>query len=485
MRNKLRISFGVITFVSLLLIGFWQVQLALAQSATNATWTSSITYYTPSNVTGTMAVSFYAVGSGTTIAGPNLTLPPHKAGSLFVGSLNPPAPGFQGTSILSSDVFVVATYVQFVNTGDTGYARQLYTGFATTEVGQLFYIPTVLKSKFGYSSLLSAQNTTGADVTVNLKVYPAGVTVPTINRNVVVPAGSSAVLNTPTDGALPSNFSGSAVYSATGAIVASAEETEDAGRRAYAFEGVASGANTIYMASMLCLAFPPANYKSFYAIQNSSLTTPANVWVDFYNTSGVKVSTMTTTTVGIGNKISVDPCANGVPSGTSGSAVIRSTGAPIIAIGKVVGVNGVSTAFTGSATGATSIAAPYIRWGSPSTSFYRSNVAVMNVGVAPATNISAKYYNGNGVLVNTATLASGGSPLNPLIKVNTNPSTAGALDGSGAFGVTPAGGAVEITSDQPIVVVVRVQKDYSPALTGGTSGTVTGLGEDYNGRPLQ
>jgi len=67
-----------------------------------------------------------------------------------------------------------------------------------------------------------------------------------------------------------------------------------------------------------------------------------------------------------------------------------------------------------------------------------------------------------------------GSPLPQYIKANTNPAAAGALDAGGDFGVSPYGGAIEIESDQPVVVVVRIAKSVS-------LGSITMLGEDYNG----
>jgi hypothetical protein len=103
-------------------------------------------------------------------------------------------------------------------------------------------------------------------------------------------------------------------------------------------------------------------------------------------------------------------------------------------------------------------------------------VAVMNVGGGPATNVVAKYYDGNGVLKATQTLASAGSPLNQFIKTNTSAQVAGALSG-GQFGFSPSGGSVEITSDQPLVVVVRASRSVS-------LGSTIYFAEDYNGLPI-
>jgi hypothetical protein len=224
---------------------------------------------------------------------------------------------------------------------------------------------------------------------------------------------------------------------------------------------------------MLCKAFGAQEQISYYAIQNAGNTT-AYVTIKFYDTAGNEVATMPSTPIGVGNKISVNPCDCGVPEGTSGSAVIESTGAPVIAMGKVKATTGMVTAFVGQAAGSTKVAAPYIRWAADPTAEWRAYVAVMNVGTANATNIVAKYYDGYGNLAGSETLANSANPCPPFIKRNTNASTAGALDANGNFGITPYGGAVEIESDQPVVVVVRVSRVVS-------LGDVTKFAEDYNG----
>lgn len=450
-----------------------------AQSATNQTWMSSITYYTPSSSGGELTISFYSEGSATPITLPPITLNPHAAGSLYVGGVTELGTTFSGTAVLTSDVYVIATAVQFAVSPETNnYGRLLYSGFTPSEAASTFYIPTVLNAKFGSTSLIAIQNTASSAITANVKFYAVGSTTPTVEKNYDIPTQSNAILpcNNASKVGLPAGFNGSAVITAAaGQVVASVQETDDNGRGAYAFEGVASGANTIYMATMLCNAFGGQN--SYYAIQNAS-TSAANVTINFYDTAGSLVGQLPSTALGAGNKMSVNPC-DYVAAGISGSAVINSTGAPVIAIGKVKAPNGMATAFVGQGAGSTKIAAPYIRWAATPTSEWRTYVAVMNVGTGAATNIVAKYYDGNGTLKASKTLATAGSPLAQYIKTNTDASTAGALQPDGTFGLpttgVPAGGSIEIESDQPLVVVVRAQKD----VTG--LGATTRFAEDYNG----
>jgi hypothetical protein len=466
-------------FVTVLLAALLVMPMgtAFAQNATDQTWTSSITYYTPSATSGTMTVMYYAEGTGASYPAGDLPLDPHKAGSLFIGSVTAVPDGFAGSAVLSADVAIVATYVQFVAGQAGAYGRTLYTGFDASQAAATFFIPTLLYQRFNSTTMIGVQNIEDTTITAVIKAYAVGEVIPTGVTTHTIPAQASAVLSASELG-VPSGFTGSAVVEATGRVVASAQETGDNNRSAYAFEGTAQGSNTVYMASMLCNAFN--GQISYYAIQNASTTASGDVSIAFYDTAGASAGSMAAVTVPAGGKISVNPCNEGVADNMSGSAVITSVGAPIIAIGKVKAPNGLATSFVGQSAGALAVSAPYIRWAASPESEFRAYIAVMNVGSSPATNVVATYYDlddtSGARTAGTVNLATTSAPLNQYIKVNTNPSTAGVLEtADNSFGFTPTGGAVEITSDQPIVVVVRLTRQVSPALDG-----MTLLGEDYN-----
>lgn len=437
-----------------------------AQSATNATWSTSITYYTPSATGGTLQISYYAEGSSTAINADPITLTPHKAGSLYIGNVSGIGSTFSGAAVLSSEVPVVATAV---NLAGSDYPRPLYSGFDPSQASENFFIPTVLYQRYGQSSLVSVQNVESTSIQARLRVYAAGSTTPSFDQTYTI-QGQSAKLVSAADMGLSAGFSGSATVEADGKVVAAVQETDDAGRGAKAFEGVAAdaGSDTIYMASMMCEVF--GGQTTYYAIQNVG-STQATVEIDFYNTSGNSLGTATGLTIGAGNKISVNPCPY-ISAGANGSAVIRSTNSvSLVAIGKVSGAGLTPTAFLGQAAGDTKVAAAYIRWKTDATQGERANVAVMNVGTGNATNIVATYYDNQGIAAATHTLASSGSPLGRFIKANTNWETASGSNTD--FGVNPYGGAIEITSDQPVVVVIRVAKSVS-------FGSTTKFAEDYN-----
>jgi len=457
--------------------------------ASAQTWTTSITYYTPSASGGTLQIDFYAEGSDTKIPYTPITLVPHAAGSLYVGGVSGLGTPFKGTAVLSSDVPVIATGVHLAN---NDYPRMMYNGFTAAEAATPFYMPTVLKAPAagGYDSLIAIQNTESFEITARVRIYAVGATTPTVDKNFDIKAQSNVLLGGASNlGSLnlPAGFSGSMVVTATkkgvastpGKVVVNSQEISNNARGAYAFEGLAAGANTVYMGTMLYQA-GTGRYTTYYAIQNAdpAMAATANVTVTFYNTAGAQVGTYSTP-IGPGGKQSVYPSLGGVPTGTSGSAVIESTGAPVIAIGKVQGTpfNGMATAFVGANAGATKIAAPYIRFNDidpAAPNGWQSYIAIMNVGDGDATNIQVKYYEGAaGTLKATHSIATATNPLPKFIKRNSDPKTAGALT-SGLFG--QSGGSIEISSDQPLVVVVRVQRVVN--LDGGAT---TIFAEDYNG----
>ena len=452
---------------------------AKAQSATATSWTSSITYYTPSDTSGSLTIKYYD-GPTSYTAGP-LALSPNKAGSLFIGSTEVPE-GFAGSAVLSADVPIVATYVQLAAGSEVNnYGRMMYNAFKPGNAGSTFYVPTVLNQTAGFTSRVGVQNIESFKITATLKFFEVGETTPTVQTNRDIDPFASYVFS-PGDVGLPTPFNGSMVVTAVkqgdpgtnALVVASSEETQDSGRGAYAFEGTASAANKVYMPSMLS-AYQTAEgeFTSYYAIQASG--GQAQVRIKYYDTAGNLLKNTPQFTINDGSKESHNPVGDGVASNKIGSAVIESTGAPIMVIAKIVGDNGVRTAFPGEAVGSKKVAAPYIRWSADAFANWRSYVAVMNVDTVNATSIIARYYdaNGNKVGEENLTNAAHGGPLPPSIKRNTSPASANALDGNGDFGIL--GGAVEIESDANILVVVRVQKNVS-----GLEPT-TLFAEDYNG----
>jgi len=451
--------------------------IARADTAYTASFTTSITYQNIGSGTANIVVTFYAENSGTAINGGSFTLAPNASSSLFAGNVASLPAGFRGSAVLSSDQPIAATMVQ-VSTGADTLVRNRPLSNGLAEGSNNVLLATVLRNRFDTTSRFAIQNTESTPINFTLKIFNAdagGALVTTDTKN-NVPANSAVYYDMGTISGVPDNFNGSATIEATGRVVASVMELSVSGVAASAFEGVTGGANTVYMPSALCNAF--GGYNSFYAVQNTSNSQVANVTVTYKDLNNNTVGTQTGT-INPGAKQSFATCGGGMGDNFSGSAIITSSGAPIVAIGKVGGL-GVSSAFVGATTGAAKLALPYVRW--TPTSVYNSGqrqrafIAIQNIGSPlSAGQVTVKYVDKNGTTLQTQNLGALGTGA----KQSVNWSQVG---GDTDFGFYPSDGSfgggaiVEGPPGSQLVAVVRIQSSDP----GGSSG----VGEDYTGIPI-
>jgi len=449
---------------------------ASAQIAYNTSFTTSITYQNVGTGPASIVFNFYPENDGTAISVP-ATLPANAGGSLYVGNVDQVSAGFNGSVVLSSDQPVVATMVQ-ISSDSAIKNRPLSNGFSSGSSEVL--LATVLKNQFNSTTRFAVQNAHTTSVDLTIEFYDAsnpGGTPVTITRN-NLPVGAARYLDLGQIGAITSSsFNGSAIISAVESgttnaanIVASVLELSTNGVAASSFEGVSSGASTVYMPSALCNAFGGQN--SAYAIQNTG-TTQAQVTVNFSNGNSAGPYSIQP-----GAKQSVQGCTGGNPNGFSGSATITSTGGEIVVIGKVFGT-GLSTAFVGANAGSEKLALPYVRWSESqyaSGTRQRAYIAIQNVGSALSSgDVVLNYVNKDGDVVGTHTLGS----MSTGQKLNSNASLASVASGFsqsdlnefGYVGGFGGGVIIEAPSGSQLVAVVRI----ASAVSGGL------VGEDFNG----
>lgn len=474
---------------------------AAAQTAYNTQFVTSITYQNVGTGAATMSVLFFAEGSGTPITHPLPQLAQNAGASLAVVNVSGLTAGFKGGAVIQSDQPIVSTLVQ-VPVGNPNVAnRPLTNGFNSNEGAAEFQIPTVLKNAFNTNTRFSIQNVdaVGADITVRFVSAESGNLGQVVHTETItnLPSNSVRYIDAGQVAQLGSSFNGSAQITAVrtgtstpGKVVAAALELSTNGSNANGFEGsaggAAGGANKVYMPSAICNAF--GGQQSAYAVQNvDPPNTPgsqnANVTVTYLtrpeNDPNAILQTNTfTVTILPGAKASIAGCTSNVPQGHTGSAVIESTGAKIVAVGKVTGPAFTSAA-PGLTSGASKLALPYVRW--TSTQFVPggrqlTSIAIQNIGASdlPAGAVTVKYYDKNGNLVGTHNLPA--IPANA--KVNSNPSNIGAPGSE--FGYYPdntfGGSAViEGPPGSQLVALARV-------LSNTPAGQV---GEDYNAIPIQ
>ncbi len=378
---------------------------------------------------------------------------------------------------MSSSQPLAATLVQLPAGTTTVKNRPLSNGFSGGAAYVL--IPTVLKNTFSTNSIFSIQNTDTVAADILVRFVPVSGT--PIDVNIAnLPPGAAKYFDLGTMTALPSTFNGSVQVFAqddggaagSGSVVATAMELATNSDNVYAFEGAAETGNIVYMPSAFCKFGAGGAINSAYAVQNTSDSADASVTVTYSNGSVDGPYT-----IAPGQKKSFPGCgvdtANPVnPVGFIGSATISSVGAPIVGIAKIYG-NGLSTAFLGFVSGADKVALPYVRWTEVKWvvgGYQRANIAIQNVGTSelPAGSVSVKYYDKDGVLVGTHTIATA-IPVGG--KVNSNPLAIGATE-FGYTGTSIGGGAiVEGPAGSQLAVITRIESRI-------TTGTV---GEDYSG----
>jgi hypothetical protein len=450
--------------------------VARADTAYTATFTTSITYTNVGSGTANVVVNYYPEGSGTPISANLPALPANASSSIFAGNVAGLPSGFKGSAVLSSDQPIAATMVQ-ISTGAGTLVRNRPLANGLSSGASNVLLATVLKNRFDTTSRFAVQNVGASAVSWTLRFFNAdsnGALVHTINES-NVPAGAAKYYDAGEIAQLPDNFNGSATIDAAGgSVVATVLELSTTGVAASSFEGVTGGSNTVYMPSALCNAF--GGYNTFYAVQNTSNSTNANVTVTYSN-GGTQ-----TANIPPGAKSSFATCNATGPNmqGYSGSATISSTGAQIVGIGKVNGL-GVSSAFVGATGGAAKVVLPYVRW--TPTAVYntgqrqRAFIAVQNVGGAiAASQVTVQYIDKNGAVLGSQQLGA----LNTGDKQSINSSQAlGDVD----FGFYPADGSfgggaiIQGPAGSQLVAVVRIQSSDP----GGASG----VGEDYTGIPAQ
>lgn len=470
-----RIKFvGLLTFVLIMATAV----SVFAGSAYDSSFTTSITYQNVGTGDANVVFNFYPEDNGTAIP-INSTLPQGAGSSLYVGGLTEIAAGFSGSVVMSSDQPVVATMVQIA--ADTAVKnRPLSNGFdtGTPEVR----LATVLKNQYSTTSVFSVQNADSVAVDLTISIYNAATptAAPIVVTHTNLPVGAAKYFDMGQLAEITAaSFNGSAIITSveTGTanpanIVASVMELSTNSGGASSFEGVASGANTVYMASALCEAF---GASTAYAVQNTSDADDAVVTVTYSN------GTTDSETISPGAKFSFTGC-NVNSAGYSGSATITSVGGPVVVIGKVFG-SGNSTAFVGSPAGASDLALPYVRftkanWDNGTRQ--RAYIAIQNVGSdLNAGDVVVSYVNKDGAVVGIHTLGAMATGA----KLNTNASSVDIVVQSGfaqsdldEFGyVGGFGGGVLITgpSGSELVAIARIQSKYGTGV----------VGEDYNAIP--
>ncbi len=445
--TKRKAQVSLVLALVLLLSTFGSV---FAQTSANDTnFTTSVTYGNGGTGEATVIFKFYREGQASEAAQETVNLKQNATASLYLGNVAGLSGAFKGSATISADQPVQAVVVQVPQNNPFVVNRPLSNGFRSG--GSQSVIATVLKNTFGQQTSFSCQNadTVAVDIKVDfINSTDASVTAQETATN--IPVGAAKFFAAEDIAALGGSWNGSAIARGyeTGTtteadIVCSVSELGASGGvnafKAKAFEGVAQAGTKFYVSSALCDVF--GGQSTAYAVTNASSTDAANVTVEY--SSGQTDSA----TIQPGQKNSFLACNKNTPN-FSGAATITSTGAPVVAIAKKFQSGTVfETAFAGEAGGSDTLSLPYIRWAPDgdfkdgSGKYQRAFIAIQNVGGSAATNVTVKYYDVEGKLVGTHTIASIGAGA----KENSDPTkmakAAGISDTAVVWFGTPNGNA--------------------------------------------
>jgi hypothetical protein len=491
-----RVGFAVL--VSVLAAGL-AAGAALGGPLAQPTWSSIIAWFNPTSSADDTGLSVvYFRDDGTSIPSAPIEVKAHSSGTLYIGSILHNQ-DFEGSAVLSANMPVLAVYKQVAGAREA-YSPILYNSFDLDMAGSTYYLPFVQRER-DFNSQIGIQNVEPVNIDVKLTFYDSlsgnsFVYQPDADEWYEIPPQSTWIfrLSDIDHEEMNNGFSGAVVISGRltdepvtpGRVVAVVKDMQAAGRRAYAYEGVNGGEDTIFLPSAFC-EVGSNKMTTRYVVQNLHASEAASVSIVFYDgengNTADPLATLGPVSINAGYNAIFDACDSSVADAIRGkkvSAVATSAGGqPLGAVGNVISDDGLLTAFTAlrmqtvaDGEGIYRMVFPYVEW-STSKKGYRTTITVMNLGGANAVNMRADYYGNDGSPISVDfPMATDTSPLLPYAIRNSSAVISRAVDMS-SNGFT---GAVIISSDQPIAAVAHVERavdvdDYAT------------LGEDYSGIP--
>lgn len=367
--------------------------------------------------------------------------------------------GFVGSLVVSADQ-PIAAIGNDTDSDSVGFYS------AVTEGATKVYLPALYKGFGNWFSEIWIQAVeevpVGAQATITFRDRQG---VQTAQKTVTLVSYATVKVLISDEAGIPANWSGGAVIESTykmGTVVRNSRVTA-AGMIAEEYNGFSAGDTQVYV---------PAIYKQFGTWNSNGINVQnvgaaeTTVAIDFYDRDGNLVTTYNFATPFPANggvqAINTNNIA-ALSANYAGTAVIRSSGQPVIGIVDVTSTNeGKGNAYNAvlASDGATTVYLPsqYKRFGG-----WRSGVIAMNLGATPAT-ITFEFYERGA----TTTSAVSTATVNQYIAFakNTLNADLGLDDGWS--------GTVVVKSNQPIVVVGNVDGGFP---------TRAGLAGMYNAFP--
>lgn len=418
---------------------------AMSLQVVPGTWVSSITVFNPAtNPTANVQIQFYdAVGNLVSAATQSESVPPGGVMFRYVPNIAG-LPSGTFSAVVSSDQQVFATTNLGTAPGTAPVMGESYDGINT--VGPVFYVPSVYRNYYGFTSNVVVQNADPSAASVSVQFSgssPSGPVSYTTPPQTIAPY-ASYTFDLATMTSLGDGFKGGATINGGGHNVAVVSNT-------YTPTTSSSMPNYLFAStngfppSAAVQAFAPGLYKNYYGFISSLLiqnvdSTPADVQVVYSNGATDGVTGLQPGSA----KLFFIPNNPGLPNGWHGSATITSTnGKRIIGTVNIQGTGGLAgvglASYNTFSNGSTVVYAPGLVKGYHG---FDSSLTIQNVDNSPA-QITVTYSNG---ATQSTSLGPGASIQYYLPNVSSLPS---------GFN-----GAATITSNGPkIVALVNIQGD--------------------------
>ncbi|NLE43612.1 MAG: hypothetical protein GX620_02725 [Chloroflexi bacterium] len=358
------------------------VLAGLGATVTSAQFTSVTSFQVQnlSDQTATIALVFYDASGNEVVAATVTDTIGGNLSKLYTQANNTNLPtGFNGSVVISSDRPVAAIGIQEAKNASNKVYQGTYSGFGSDQASDTFYIPTVMKAFYGYTTQISVQNAGSTNVNVTI-AYKGGYTDSVTGLK---PGQVHRFDNASTPG-MPSGYIGSATVAATGGqVVAMVNQNNVAALQQQTYEGfsAAGAGGTLYT---------PVLMRGFYgfntSVQVQNIGAGSSL-VEITYSNGVKSSR---TIAGGDGFLFTQQNETRLPASWIGSAVITSASEDIVAV-----VNQ-QNASTGKAASYNAFANTGTRFVGPNVmkAFYGFNTSVQVQNVGSPTTCTATFSNG-------------------------------------------------------------------------------------------
>jgi hypothetical protein len=358
--------------------------LGLTTAAASAQFTT-VTSFQVQNLTdqpANVTLQFYDVDGNIVAAATLSDTIAASSSKLYTQANNTNLPsGFNGSVVVESDQPIAAIAVQEARNSLDQVYQGTYSGFSAEQASDIFYLPTIMNGFYGYTTQVSVQNASSANVDVTVD-YTGG---HTDTFSGLKPGQVIRFDNASTPG-MPLNYIGAGKITATGGnVVAVVNQNNVAALQQQTYEGFSTTASGLEL-------YAPVLMRAFYgfntSVQVQNVGTGSTDVTIHYSNGTSETQTLATNGASYLFTQHNDP---GIPNNWIGSARITSTSQNVIAV-----VNQQNSG-SGKAASYNAFAAAAAKFVGPNVmkNFYGFNtsVQVQSIG-ASATTCTATFSNG-------------------------------------------------------------------------------------------